>query len=253
MPITVSSAMNIRKEPARYMSCERRACQQHRPGGRQRHHDRDHDRAGDELRQQAADIGDEGVERHAQRILHQQPERRQALGAAGDDILLVQLIEQIGAQAPDHAGGAGQADHEDRNPDMRQQRAELGQAPGLVDVLRVDQPADRGAEPDVGEIEHHQREQETRRGQADKTEEGQDVVDEAVLMGRGIDPDREGDDPDEQDRCERDHHGEGQRSPTTSVDRQVVLEGIAQIAEDQPAAPMLEPSQSPNIQCRYCR
>jgi len=40
-----------------------------------------------------ADIRDEGIERHAQRILHQRAEGRHALGARRRHILLLQLVE----------------------------------------------------------------------------------------------------------------------------------------------------------------
>ncbi len=56
IPTTVRNAMNMRKDPARYMSCERKRREQHRPGDRQRHHHRDDDRAGNQLRQQADPI-----------------------------------------------------------------------------------------------------------------------------------------------------------------------------------------------------
>ena len=97
-PTTVSTARNIRNEPARYMSCALQRRDQHRAGRRQRQHDRDDLGARDDRRQEAADVGDEEVERHAQRVLEQRRAGRQALGAGGDDILLLQLVEQVGAQ-----------------------------------------------------------------------------------------------------------------------------------------------------------
>ena len=176
MPITVSTARNIRNEPARYMSWLCSAASSIGPvvgSDNDRRHD---DRARDHLRQQLADVGDERIERHAQRVFEQDAARRQALCARGHDILLLQLVEQVGAQAPDHAGGARRADHDDRHPEMLEHRHELAPAPGRIDVLRIHQPADRGAERDIGEIEQDQREQEVGRGQAEEAEEGEAVV-----------------------------------------------------------------------------
>src|SRR3546814_7209252 len=51
-----------------------------------RSHDRDDGGAGDHLRQQIADVGDERIERHAQRIFQQRLERVHALGVRGDDV-----------------------------------------------------------------------------------------------------------------------------------------------------------------------
>ena len=54
----------------------------------------------------------------------------QPLGARGDDVLLLQLVEQIGAQPPDHRGGARGADDDDRDPEMRRHRQGLAQLHG---------------------------------------------------------------------------------------------------------------------------
>ena len=45
------------------------------------------------------------------------------LARAGDHVLLLQLVEQVGAQPPDHAGGAGGADDDHRDPEMLEHRA----------------------------------------------------------------------------------------------------------------------------------
>ncbi len=104
--------------------------------------------------------------------------------------------------------------------------------------MRVHQPADRNAEIDMREIDQHQREQETRRRQAEEAEKGQTVIAEAVLVRRRIDPDRKRDDVGEDDRRER--HQKRQQQPIADhlVDRQVVEEGIAHVAVQQPADPV---------------
>jgi hypothetical protein len=62
----------------------------------------------------------------------------------------------------DHAGSAAGADDDHRDPEMFEDRSELGPAHRLVEVLRVDEPADRGPEPDIGGIHEDQRQQEMR-------------------------------------------------------------------------------------------
>ena len=76
----------------------------------------------------------------------------------------------------------------------------LAQLIGSAEILLVHQMADRGAEPDIGEIHQHQRQHEVRHGEAEQAEEGQAVVAPAVLMRRRIDADRKGDQPGEDDR-----------------------------------------------------
>ncbi len=190
------------------------------------------------MRQERADIRDEGVERHPQRILHQGTERRHALGARRRHILLLQLVEQIGAQAADHPGGAGEANDDDRDPKMREDRERLSGAPRRVEIARVHQAADRQAEIDVGEIEQHQREKKVRRRQAEKADEGQRVVAPAVLVRRRVDADREGDDIGEDDGCHRDDDGEEQAIADDVANRQVVGEGVAEIALQQAGHPV---------------
>ena len=74
MPMTVRKASNIKKEPARYMSWLCSAEISKRTGRRQRKHNGDQFSSGNDLGQNAADVGDEEIERHAERIFHQRPE-----------------------------------------------------------------------------------------------------------------------------------------------------------------------------------
>ena len=90
-----------------------------------------------------------------------------ALGARRDHILLLQLVEQIGPEPPDHAGRAGGADDDDRNPQMREDGLDLRPAHRLGHILRIHEVADRGAEPDIGEIHEDQRQHEIRNGETD--------------------------------------------------------------------------------------
>ena len=95
--------MNIRNEPARYMSWLRNASSSIGPV------------VGNDITTEtitAPEITcgnsepisrDERVERHAQRVFEQHLQRVQALGARGHDILLLQFVEQVGAQPADHA------------------------------------------------------------------------------------------------------------------------------------------------------
>ena len=59
----------------------------------------------------------------------------------------------------------------------------------------------------------------------------------AVLVGGGIDPDRERHRPGEQDRRERDDEGQEHAVADHRVDRQVVFEGVAEVAAEQAAEP----------------
>jgi hypothetical protein len=78
----------------------------------------------------------------AERILDQEFQWRQALGTAGDDILLLQLVEQVGAQPADHAGGTRHADDDHRDDEMLHHRPDLAPGHRLVDVLGIHQATD---------------------------------------------------------------------------------------------------------------
>ena len=121
---------------------------------------------------------------------------------------------------------------------MLEHRDELAPAHRLVEILRVDQAADRGAEPDVGDVEQDQRQEEVRRGEAEEADEGQRVVGPAVFVGGGIDRDRERDDPGEQDRGEGDHEGQEDAIADHLGDRAVILERVAEIAVQQAPGPV---------------
>ena len=211
--------------------------QHHRPRGRQREHHRHDGRAGDDLGQQVADIRDEGVEGHPQRIFDQHLEGVQPLGAGRDDILLVQLIEQVGAQPADHGRRVGGADHQHRYPQMGQHGAQLPPGKRFPQVPGIHQPADGDAERDVGQVEQDQRQQEIGGGKAQKPQQGQAVVAPTVLVGGRIDPDRKGNHPCKQDGGNR--HEEGQEHAVAHHfrHRQVVFERITEVAPEHAEQP----------------
>ena len=92
---------------------------------------------GDDLRQQSADAADDGIKCHAQRILDDEGSARaKSLGAGGDDILLLEFVQQLGAQDADETSRAGGADHDNRHGQVRQHIPELRQAPRFAQVLR---------------------------------------------------------------------------------------------------------------------
>ncbi len=91
---------------------------------------------------------------------------------------------------------------------MLEQVDELCPAPGGELVFRREQPADIGIEELEREIHQDEREEKIRHGEADETEEGEDVVADRILPDGGEDADRHGDAPGQDDRRDRDHHGE---------------------------------------------
>ena len=149
MPMTVSIATNIRMKPARNWSWLFSA-QQDRADGRQAQDQRHQHRARDEMRQEVADIGDEGIERHAERIFQERLARRQTFRLRGHVILLAELVEQVRTHAPDHGCGAAEADDEGRER-SRWDSSDwiLAQSRARPAILRIVEPADGNAEPAV--------------------------------------------------------------------------------------------------------
>ena len=131
----------------------------------------------------------------------------------------MKLIEQIGAQPPDHACRAPGADDQDRDPEMGEDRLRLGPAHRLAEILLVHEMADGRAEPDIGEIHQDQRQHEVRNGKAEKAEESQAVVAPAVLMRGGVHADRKGHEPGEDDRDEGNQHGQPHSVPDDIANR----------------------------------
>ena len=205
MPISVRTATNNRMKPDRNWSCDCSADNQNRADGRQAHHNGDDHRAGDHRRDQVADIGDERVDGHAQRILDQQLVFLQPLGPAGRHILLVQFIEKVRPQAPDHGRRAGGSDHDGRNDQVGEHRHRLVETPGLVDVFGCHEPADGQAEPLIEQIKQDQREQEVGRRKADIAYKGKAVVAPGILPRRRIDAYRKRDHVNEENRREIEH------------------------------------------------
>ena len=200
MPTTVSSATNMRMKPARNWSWLFSAESRIGPDGRQAQDQRHQHRAGDEVRQEVADIRDERVEGHAEGVFQQRRARREPLGLRGHVVLLAELVEQVGAHAADHGRGSAEADHEGRHHEVGEERLHLGPGPGLAGILRIVEAADRYAEPAVHVIEKDQGEEKARGGKADIAEEGREVVADGILPCRRIDRDRDRDQVDEDRR-----------------------------------------------------
>ena len=109
----------------------------------------------------AAEI--ERVEGDAEGVLEDQAALGDALGARGDDVLLLELVEELRAQDADGGGGAGEADDDHRHRHVQHQVAELGPAPGRVDELGREEAGGGDAEDAGGEDEEEEREEEVRR------------------------------------------------------------------------------------------
>lgn len=152
--------------------------------------------------------------------------------------MLLKLIKKIGTQAPDHAGGTGRADDDDRNPDMLQDRLRLRPAHRFGKIFLVHQVADRSPKPDVGEIHEDQGQHEIRDRDADEPDERQAVIAPAILVRGGIEADREGDDPGEDDGDEGDEDREPQAVADDVTHRQFVLEGVTEIALEHSRHPV---------------
>ena len=71
----------------------------------------------------------------------------------------------------------------------------------------------------------------------EEADEGQHVVAHGVLVGRGVDADRERHRPGEQDGRERHDDGQEHAVADHGADRHVVLEGVAEVALEQAAQP----------------
>src|SRR5438105_1344885 len=142
--------------------------------------------------QKRADIRNERIERQPERILEENLHRVETLGARGDNVLLLKLIEQIGAKPADHGGGPRRADDDDRDPEMSEDRKRLRPGPRLIEVYRVHQTAHRNSQIDMRQINQHEREQETRGGKPEKPQKRQEIIGHAVLVRRGVDTGRKG-------------------------------------------------------------
>ncbi len=125
----------------------------------------------------------------------------QALGPGGDDVGLVQLVGEVGAQDPDQRRGAGGADDDDRDPQVRPTgRRTWPSSTAHLTYSRREQPADGLPEVAVGDVHQRQRQDEVGDGEADEAEEGEDVVADRMPPHRRVDADRQRHGPDEQQR-----------------------------------------------------
>ncbi len=86
-------------------------------------------------------------------------------------------------------------------------RPGLVDGPGLIQVLWVHQTSDGGTKPDVGKVEHNQRQQEVGSGETEKTDKGQSMVTPTVLVGGGLNTNRESYQVDKNDGGKIQNHG----------------------------------------------
>ena len=207
--------------------------QQQRADVGQVHH-RGHDQAAREQhRQVPADGADQRVEGEPHRIAQHQAPFLHALGARRHDVGLVELVQKVGAHDAAQAGGAGDAQHQRRQPEMGEKVPQLGPAPRRVGVLGRIEAGDADVEIGEGDPHQDQRQHEVGRGDADIVDDGEDVVADRARMGRRIDAGRDGDRPGE----EEGEQGERQREADLLADEvgvgPLVLQRQAEIALHQ--------------------
>ena len=198
MPTSVSDAHQQDEAAGEVHVLADQRAQQQRAGRRQVEHDGGDRDAGDQRRQHPADRRDERVERDAHRIAQDQREFRQALGAGGHDIGLVEFVGEVGAHDADQRRGAVGADHDDRDPEMR--AAGPRTWPSSTARPRYsgeNRPPTLCPKIPVGDIHQHQRQEEVRDGEAEEAEKGEDVVADRIAAHRRVDADRQRDRPDQ--------------------------------------------------------
>ena len=86
---------------------------------------------------------------------------------------------------------------------MLKDRFEFTPAHRLINILGIHQPADRDTKYGLGKIHHHQSQQEVWCGQTEKAEKCQAVVTPGILVGCGINSDWKGNNPGQNDGCEK--------------------------------------------------
>ncbi len=211
--------------------------EQQRPDGRQAEHQRDDDAARDDIGEEIGEAAGERIERGAHRVFQDDARLGQALGARRHDIGLAQLVEQIRAHDADELRRAGDGEDEGGQRQVLQEVPELREAPRRELEIGREQPADVGVEELEREIHQDEGEEEIRYRQPDEAEEGEEVVAERILPDRGVDADRQGDAPGQDDRGDRDHHGHPQFLADHLGDRPHPLHRLAEIAFRDAADP----------------
>ena len=163
---------------------------------------------------------------------------RQALGLGGDVVGLLQLVEQVGAQAADHAGGAGGADHDHRHPQVLEHRDELAPSssagrdiagpPGRRSRCRTRRWRSRAAPAPAGSWAW--------RGRGSR---GRSACGRRRCICGWPSRRRSGTRPTQVNRMVANEMTKVRkmRSPITVGDRQVVLERVAEVAVQQAAKP----------------
>ena len=126
----------------------------------------------------------------------------------------------------------------------RGQRQVLDQVPGLGEapvgelVFGGEQSADIGAEEAERQVHDHEREQEIRHREADEADQREEVVADRVLAHRRVDADRQRQPPGDDQRRERDQHGEPEAVADHLGDRPVPLHRHAEIAGEHAHHPL---------------
>ena len=124
-----------------------------------------------------------------------------------------------------------------RHRQMFEQVGQLRPAPGGVDILGREQPADVGVEVDEAEVEDQQTEQEAGDCQPQEAEQREQVVQRRVGPHGGVDTDRQGDDPGQDDGGDRDDHRQPEPVADDLGDRPLPLHGHTQVAAHHQAHP----------------
>ena len=211
--------------------------QQQRADRRQTEHERDDDAAGDDVGQGVPDRAGERVESDPHRVLPDGPPLGETLGAGRHDVRLAQLVEQVGAHDADRLGHAGDAENDRRHRQVFEHVGQLRPAPGRVDILRGEEPADVGVEVDEAEVEDQQTEQEAGDRQSQEAEQRKQVVQRRVGPHGGVDANRQRDDPGQDDGGDRDDHRQPETVADDLGDGPLPLHGHPQVAARHQAHP----------------
>ena len=200
----------------------------------QAQHNRYQNRARDHRRQQVADVGDKGVERHAQGIFRQQSRGGQSLGFGSVDIGFAQFVQHVRPQPLHHGGSAGGTDHKGRDNQMQQDRLDLGPRHRFALKFRCHEPANGQVEIAVPVIEQDQRQQKVRRGKAKVADKAGGIIDPCFGFGRRQHAQRQGDKIHKQNRSKVHQHRHPQGVADDFSNGAVEFKGPAEVPLQQP-------------------
>ena len=133
-----------------------------------------------------------------------------ALGPRRDDIGFAQFIQQVGPHDTDLMRRSRQRQHTGGQRHMLRQIPRFRHAPRRLRVFRRKQAANAEAQITEAEIHQDQRQQEIRHREADEPHHRRHVIADGVLPHRRINPDRQRDQPGQEQGRERHHHGQPQ-------------------------------------------